>query len=75
MMPGEIGWPPTTVGALTLRLSARRRPRRSRQACRATATSFKSHIGHIFDKLDLRDRAAAVIFAFDNGLIQPAPPR
>ncbi len=35
--------------------------------------TVKSHIGHILDKLDLRDRAAAIVFAFDHGLVQPAP--
>jgi DNA-binding NarL/FixJ family response regulator len=33
--------------------------------------TVKTHIGHIFAKLDLRDRAAAVVFAFDHGLVQP----
>jgi len=33
--------------------------------------TVKTHIGHIFTKLDLRDRAAAVVFAFDHGLVQP----
>ena len=33
--------------------------------------TVKSHIGNVFAKLDLRDRAAAVIFAFDHGLVQP----
>lgn len=33
--------------------------------------TVKTHLGHIFAKLDLRDRAAAVIFAFDHGLVQP----
>ena len=32
---------------------------------------MKSHIGHIFAKLDLRDRAAAIVFAFDQGLVEP----
>jgi DNA-binding NarL/FixJ family response regulator len=31
----------------------------------------KSHIGHIFTKLDLRDRAAAIVFAFDHALVEP----
>jgi DNA-binding NarL/FixJ family response regulator len=35
--------------------------------------TVKTHIGHILDKLDLRDRAAAIVFAFDHGLVQPAP--
>jgi hypothetical protein len=34
----------------------------------------KSHIGHIFTKLDLRDRAAAIVFAFDHRLVEPAGP-
>jgi DNA-binding NarL/FixJ family response regulator len=33
--------------------------------------TVKSHVGHIFTKLDLRDRAAAIVFAFDNGVVQP----
>jgi DNA-binding NarL/FixJ family response regulator len=33
--------------------------------------TVKTHVGHIFTKLDLRDRAAAVVFAFDHGLVQP----
>lgn len=33
--------------------------------------TVKTHIGHIFTKLDLRDRAAAVVFAFDHGLVRP----
>ncbi len=35
--------------------------------------TVKSHVGHVFAKLGLRDRAAAVIFAFDHGLVQPGP--
>jgi DNA-binding NarL/FixJ family response regulator len=34
--------------------------------------TVKSHIGRIFTKLDLRDRAAAIIYAFDHGLAAPA---
>jgi DNA-binding NarL/FixJ family response regulator len=33
--------------------------------------TVKTHVGHIFTKLGLRDRAAAVIFAFDHGLVAP----
>jgi len=36
--------------------------------------TVKTHIGHVFAKLQLRDRAAAVVFAFDNGLVQPHDP-
>jgi DNA-binding NarL/FixJ family response regulator len=31
--------------------------------------TVKTHINHLFTKLDLRDRAAAVIFAYDHGLV------
>ena len=31
----------------------------------------KSHIGRIFTMLGLRDRAAAVVYAFDSGLVVP----
>lgn len=33
--------------------------------------TVKSHIGRIFTKLDLRDRAAAIVYAFDQGLVVP----
>ncbi|MFI5624410.1 response regulator [Nocardioides sp. NPDC051685] len=34
--------------------------------------TVKSHIGRIFAKLDLRDRAAAIVFAYDHGIVRPA---
>ncbi|WP_028476426.1 response regulator transcription factor [Nocardia sp. CNY236] len=33
--------------------------------------TVKSHVGHIFSKLALRDRAAAIVFAFDHGVVAP----
>ena len=33
--------------------------------------TVKTHVKHIFGKLDLRDRAQAVIFAYDHGLVEP----
>ena len=33
--------------------------------------TVKSHVGHIFAKLGIRDRAAAIVFAFDHGLVAP----
>ncbi|EME22891.1 response regulator transcription factor [Rhodococcus triatomae] len=33
--------------------------------------TVKSHVGHIFVKLDLRDRAAAIVYAFDHGIVTP----
>ncbi|MDQ2749445.1 MAG: response regulator transcription factor [Pseudonocardiales bacterium] len=35
--------------------------------------TVKTHINHVFAKLQLRDRAAAVVFAFDHDLVTPAP--
>jgi DNA-binding NarL/FixJ family response regulator len=35
--------------------------------------TVKTHVGRIFDKLELRDRPAAIVFAFDRGLVQPQP--
>lgn len=31
--------------------------------------TVKSHVNHIFTKLDLRDRAAAIVYAYDRGLV------
>jgi DNA-binding NarL/FixJ family response regulator len=31
--------------------------------------TVKTHVGNIFTKLDVRDRAAAIVFAFDHGLV------
>jgi DNA-binding NarL/FixJ family response regulator len=36
--------------------------------------TVKTHINHVFSKLNLRDRAAAIIFAFDHNLIDRAQP-
>jgi DNA-binding NarL/FixJ family response regulator len=33
--------------------------------------TVKTHINHVFTKLRLRDRAAAVVFAFDHDLVTP----
>ncbi|HEY4458507.1 MAG TPA: response regulator transcription factor [Pseudonocardiaceae bacterium] len=35
--------------------------------------TVKSHIGRIFTKLGLRDRAAAIVYAFDHGIVAPSP--
>jgi DNA-binding NarL/FixJ family response regulator len=36
--------------------------------------TVKSHIGRIFAKLSVRDRAAAIVYAFDHGLVTPSAP-
>ncbi len=34
--------------------------------------TVKTHVGHILTKLALRDRAAAIVFAFDHRLVEPS---
>ena len=36
--------------------------------------TVKTHIGRIFTKLGARDRAAAIVWAYDSGLVRPAAP-
>jgi DNA-binding NarL/FixJ family response regulator len=36
-----------------------------------SGVTVKSHIGRIFGKLNLRDRAAAIVYAYDNGVVAP----
>ena len=33
--------------------------------------TVKSHVGAIFSKLEVRDRAAAIVYAFDHGVVDP----
>ena len=68
------------LAALTPRecevLALVRRPHNTdRHRADAWEGTIKTHIGHIFAKLNLRDRAAAVIVAFNHGLVQPVPAR
>ena len=32
---------------------------------------MKTHVGAIFSKLGVRDRAAAIVFAYDHGIVDP----
>ncbi|TDV56163.1 response regulator transcription factor [Actinophytocola oryzae] len=34
-------------------------------------TTVKTHVGTLFTKLGARDRAAAIVFAYDSGLVRP----
>lgn len=36
--------------------------------------TVKTHVGRIFMKLGARDRAAAIVFAYDHGIVTPGPP-
>ena len=71
---------PQTVAMLTAReldvLTLIGRGRTNTEIADALAISevtVKSHIRHIFDKLGVRDRAAAIVFAFDHGIVAPEP--
>jgi DNA-binding NarL/FixJ family response regulator len=33
--------------------------------------TVKTHVGSIFSKLGVRDRAAAIVFAYDHGVVSP----
>jgi DNA-binding NarL/FixJ family response regulator len=44
------------------------------QTLNISEVTVKTHIGHIFTKLDLRDRAAAIVLAFDHGIVEPRRP-
>ena len=35
--------------------------------------TVKSHVGAVFSKLGVRDRAAAIVFAYDHGIVEPLP--
>jgi DNA-binding NarL/FixJ family response regulator len=35
--------------------------------------TVKSHVGSLFAKLGVRDRAAAIVFAYDHGVVEPDP--
>jgi DNA-binding NarL/FixJ family response regulator len=34
-------------------------------------TTVRTHVHHILDKLDLRNRVQAVVLAYDAGIVQP----
>jgi DNA-binding NarL/FixJ family response regulator len=40
-------------------------------ALHVAEATVKTHVGSIFGKLDVRDRAAAIVFAYDHGVVTP----
>jgi DNA-binding NarL/FixJ family response regulator len=44
------------------------------QQLRVSETTVKTHVGHVLAKLGLRDRAQAVVFVYESGLIRPGGP-
>ncbi|MBA2280720.1 MAG: response regulator transcription factor [Acidimicrobiia bacterium] len=43
------------------------------EALLVSEATVKSHVGAIFAKLGVRDRAAAIVFAYDHGIVGPRP--
>ena len=42
-------------------------------ALHVAEATVKTHVGSIFMKLGVRDRAAAIVFAYDHGVVMPGP--
>jgi DNA-binding NarL/FixJ family response regulator len=41
------------------------------EALHVAEATVKTHVGSIFGKLGVRDRAAAIVFAYDHGVVTP----
>jgi DNA-binding NarL/FixJ family response regulator len=43
------------------------------EALHVAEATVKTHVGSIFAKLGVRDRAAAIVYAYDHGVVTPGP--
>jgi DNA-binding NarL/FixJ family response regulator len=44
------------------------------RALTVSHSTVKTHLGHVLDKLGLRDRVHAVVYGYENGLVEPGTP-
>ena len=82
---GPCNWPPRAAETARLDALTEREHDVLRHMARAPRTprsptvlvvgeaTVKSHVGAIFSKLGVRDRAAAIVFAYDHGIVGPRP--
>lgn len=76
--PPASARPPAALARLTVRerevfdlvVAGRTNTEIARALCVAE-TTVKTHLGHALDKLDLRDRVHAVVYAYENRLVPP----
>ena len=45
------------------------------ESLHVSEATIKSHVGSIFSKLGVRDRVAAIVYAFDHGIVTPGAAR